>query len=240
MNENVNENESKIETETTGTEPESGPEPETGSPTTQPCANIVSEGTAATPHALSLLFSEGDVVELRALGDGGVKSGYFTDFEMLADRARVLDAFHDVTGVYVTLNAVDPALLSRRANRVKHRLSRSDATTADADICRRRWLPVDLDPVRPSGVSATDAEHAAALRRAEEIAAWLAGQGFPDPVVADSGNGAHLLYRIDLPNDDGATRLVKGCLGVLDGFFSDGAVRLHLFPSLVTSFVFVM
>ncbi|WFN33867.1 hypothetical protein L1S32_08425 [Methanogenium sp. S4BF] len=236
-------NETENEINSKKSEPESGPEPETGSPTTRPCATIVSDGTetetgtaagpdpatsnlhTSIPHTLSLLFPEGSVVELRALGDGGVKSGYFTDFAALADRARVLDAFTDVTGVYVTLNAVDPALLSRRANRVKHRLSRSDATTADADICRRRWLPVDLDPVRPSGVSATDAEHAAALRRAEEIAAWLTKHGFPDPVRADSGNGAHLLYAIDLPNDDDATRLVKGCLGVLDGFFSDDAVR---------------
>jgi len=99
------------------------------------------------PHALSLLFPSGSVVELRALGDAGVKNGYFTDFELLADRARTLDAFSDVRGVYVTLNTVDPALLSRRANRVKHRLSRTDATTAttaDADIIHRRWLPIDL------------------------------------------------------------------------------------------------
>jgi len=176
-------------------------------------------------HALTRLFSAGDVVELRALGDGGVHSGYFSDFDILADRAGVLDAFHDVTGVYVTLNQVDPALLSRRANRMKHRLSRSDATTADADIIWRRWLPIDFDPVRPAGVSATDEEHVAALRRAEEVRAWLAKRGFPAPVVADSGNGAHLLYQIDLPNDGASLRLVKGCLAVLDAFFSDDTVH---------------
>ena len=33
--------------------------------------------------------------------------------------------------------------------------------------------------------------------------AWddLWGAGFPDPVVGDSGNGTHLLYPVDLPND---------------------------------------
>ena len=175
--------------------------------------------------ALSLLFSEGAVVELRALGDGGVHSGYFTNFDKLTDQARILDAFNDVHGVYVTLNEVNPALLSRRANRVKQRLSRTDATTADADITRRRWLPIDLDPVRPSGVSATDAEHTAALERAEEIACWLTEQGFPAPILADSGNGAHLLYRIDLQNDGEATRLVKTCLTVLDVLFSDDTVH---------------
>ncbi len=40
----------------------------------------------------------------------------------------------------------------------------------------------------------------------------MRGAGFPDPVVADSGNGAHLLYRMDLPNDSCATDLVKGIL----------------------------
>ncbi|WFN33442.1 hypothetical protein L1S32_06160 [Methanogenium sp. S4BF] len=176
-------------------------------------------------EALSLLFSEGGVVELRALGDGGVHSGYFSDFDALAERAAALDTFPGVHGVYVTLNEVNPALLSRRANRVKQRLSRTDATTADADICRRRWLPIDFDPVRPSGVSATDAEHAAALERAETVAAWLTQRGFPAPVLADSGNGAHLLYAIDLPNDGEAARLVKECLTVLDALFSDGTVH---------------
>ena len=179
----------------------------------------------ACREALSLLFPEGAVVELRALGDAGVHSGYFTDRDKLTDQARILDAFSDVHGVYVTLNEVNPALLSRRANRVKQRLSRSDATTADADITRRRWLPVDLDPVRPSGVSATEDEHIAAFDRAREIAVWLTEKGFPAPVLADSGNGAHLLYRVDLPNDDGAARLVKACLGVLDAFFSDATVH---------------
>ncbi|MDE4907303.1 hypothetical protein L0665_01535 [Methanogenium marinum] len=174
---------------------------------------------------LSLLFSDGDVVELRGLGDGGVHSGYFSDFDVLSLRAKAMDAFRDVSGVYVTLNEVNPALLSRRANRMKQRLSRQDATTADADIVRRRWLPIDFDPVRPSGVSSNAEEHAAALVRAEDVAAWLTKRGFPVPVLADSGNGAHLLYRIDLPNDGDSVRLVKACLTVLDTFFSDDVVH---------------
>ncbi len=176
-------------------------------------------------RALSLLFSDGAVVELRALGDGGVHSGYFSDFDALATRATAIDSLKEVHGVYVTLNEVNPALLSRRANRVKQRLSKTDSTTADADIIRRRWLPIDLDPVRPSGVSSNDAEHTAALDRAKEIAVWLTERGFPAPVLADSGNGAHLLYAIDLSNDGESLRLVKGCLTVLDTIFSDDTVH---------------
>jgi hypothetical protein len=54
-----------------------------------------------------------------------------------------------------------------------------------------------------SGVSSTDEEHQAAIVRAAEIAAYRGRErGWPTPILADSGNGAHLLYRIDLVNDD--------------------------------------
>jgi P4 family phage/plasmid primase-like protien len=177
-------------------------------------------------HAIAVLEEPGQVVEVRALAENGTHSGYFTDFEALARQVEALDADPAVHGCYVTLNAVNPALLARRANRIKMHLSRGDATTGDADIVRRRWLPVDIDPVRPSGVSSTDAEHGLALAKANEVAAWLSGIGFPEPIRGDSGNGAHLLYRIDLPNDEQSTKLVKAVLSTLDELFSDTGVSV--------------
>jgi len=172
-------------------------------------------------RALSLLFEPGQVIEVRAITEEGMASGYFDDPKALAAAVAPLDAA-GTAGIYVTLNEVNPALLSRRANRVKMRLSKKDATTADTDITRRRWFPVDIDPVRPSGVSSTDGEHQAAIVRAAEIAAYLGGErGWPAPVLADSGNGAHLLYRIDLPNDEESRDLVKRALEALDVIFSD-------------------
>jgi len=146
-----------------------------------------------TPHdAISLLFPPGQVVELRIIDDG-IGSGYYQDHEKLAADVQLVEGTKP-QGIYVTLNEVDPALLSRRSNRFKMRLSKKDATTADSDIVHRRWFPVDIDPKRPSGVSSSDEEHQGALTRAEEIKAFLmATHGWPDPIVADSGNGAHLL-----------------------------------------------
>ena len=129
-------------------------------------------------------------------------------------------------GIYVTLNEVNPALLARRANRIKMHLSRSDATTGDADITRRRWLPIDIDPVRPGGISSTDSEHDLALGKTGEIAEWLTALGFPGAVRGDSGNGAHLLYRIDLPNDEFSKNLIHQCLVMLDVLFSDPLVSV--------------
>jgi len=176
--------------------------------------------------AVSRLARAGTVIEVRALTDQFTHSGYFNDPALLVRAVEPLDADNSVHGIYVTLNEVNPALLSRRANRIKMRLGKKDSTTSDADILRRRWLPVDIDPLRPSGVSSTDEEHGLALAKADEIARWMAGLGFPDPIRADSGNGAHLLYRIDLPNDEAATALVKSCLATLDALFSDERVTV--------------
>ncbi len=192
--------------------------------TTDPSATFIPVNGIA--QAISVLAEPGQVIELRALADNAIHSGYFSEHAACARFAEVLDCDPSVHGCYVTLNVVNPALLARRANRIKMHLSRSDATTSDADIIRRRWLPIDIDPVRPSGVSSTDAEHELALRKAEEIAGWLSGLGFSEPVTGDSGNGAHLLYRIDLPNDAPSTQLAKAVLVTLGFLFSDTGVTV--------------
>ncbi len=179
-----------------------------------------------TLQAAQVLFAPGQVIEVRAITDEGMASGYFDDPEKLAAAVDPLDGLPTVQGIYVTLNEVNPALLSRRANRIKTRLGKKDATTADTDILHRRWFPVDVDPARPSGVSSTDEEHQAAIDTAARVADYLAELGWPVPVVADSGNGAHLLYRIDLPNDDRSRDLVKRCLEVLGAMFDDGTTSV--------------
>ena len=57
-------------------------------------------------------------------------------------------------------------------------------------------LAVDLDPVRPSGISSTDEEVSAAAEVGGLIVEWLCTLGWPLPLQACSGNGWHLLYQI--------------------------------------------
>lgn len=173
-----------------------------------------------------LLFAPGQVVELRAL-DAVTRewrrphtvSGYFDDWERLATAATSIQA----RGIYVTLNPVNPALLARANNRMWD-MQAGDSSTSDNDIVARRWLPIDCDPVRPAGISATAAEHDLALARAREIRDHLSARGWPEPLLADSGNGAHLLYRVELPADDGG--LVAGALAALAFRFTDALVSV--------------
>jgi hypothetical protein len=120
-------------------------------------------------------------------------------------------------------NPVNPALLARANNRLRERVT---GATKNSDIVRRRWLLMDFDPVRPTGISSTEAEHEAALNRAKACRDFLSADGWPLPIYADSGNGAHLSYLIDLPNDDASSRLLKQCLKVLAWKFGDAVVEV--------------
>lgn len=149
-------------------------------------------------------------------------SGYFQDHARLAQAAGQLEP-EKFAGIYWTLNPVKPELLAR----ADHKLKRfAEATTSDNDVTRRVWLPIDFDPKRAAGISSTDAEHDAALALADRMRMTLAAEGWPDPVCADSGNGAHLLYPIDLPNDPLMADLVKRCLEALASRFDTAAVSI--------------
>ncbi len=153
----------------------------------------------------------------------GVVSGYFDDGAALVDALESADG-RDAEGIYLTLNPVNPALLARAANRL---LAGRPVTTQDADVMRRRHLLIDIDPVRPSGISATAGEQEAALATRDAIADALGELGWPSPVVVmESGNGGALVYRIDLPNDDGVTRLVERVLRGLASAFDGDRVTI--------------
>lgn len=176
-------------------------------------------------QAAALFLSDTDaVVEIRALHTRrGTQSGYYTEPAALVRDALQLDG--KGAGVYVTLNPVDPRLLARAVNRCRE-YARS--TTTDDDIVRRVWVLFDCDPVRPTDISSTDGEHEAALAMAHRIAIWLITLGVPPDalVVADSGNGGHVLMRVSLPNDADTLGLIKRVLAAVDFEWSNETVKI--------------
>jgi len=185
---------------------------------------------AALAGATRLFVAGAAVVELRVLSldkrQFGTLAGYFNAEHTDALVAAVVAADKlPGANTYVTLNPANPALTARAAHRLKRH---ARETTSDGDVTGRRWIYVDLDAVRPSGIASTNAEHAAALARAEGVAALLVDSGVPTGSIirSDSGNGAGLLVRVDLPNDADALALVTRLLKALDLRFSDEAVKI--------------
>ncbi len=150
------------------------------------------------------------------------ESGYF-EYEHLDSVPNCLANFKTYGGVYITLNPVNLDLLARAQNRLKK--ARSGETTSDGDILHRRWLLIDVDAVRPSGISATDAEKELAFDKMAEIQEGLASMNWPRSLTVDSGNGYYLMYRIDLPASDEG--LIQRCLQALKPVSTD-KVRVDL------------
>lgn len=183
------------------------------------------------------LFTPGDVCEVRAIlanagqskhyqgWSSGIVSGYFDNAEDLALWCAPLDAAGICKAIYITLNPVLPSLLGRANNCLKG-LKRGDPTTSDEEISARNWLMIDLDPIRPAGISSNQTELDHAHTRAQEVMDTLATEGWPTPVTALSGNGFHLLYRISYPNDDSTATFIKNTLDTLSDQFSDNTVNL--------------
>jgi hypothetical protein len=162
---------------------------------------------------LAVFVRPGQVTELRALhlangrrADGAI----FTGDRLLAMAARAVEFEQaGAKGVYFTPNPLRPDMATSRR------------FAKDEDVVARHWLLVDSDPVRfgPDGnkledqkVPSTDAERAAAWQVLDRCRGALEGAGFRDAVVGDSGNGWHLCYPIDMPNDDDARDRVKALL----------------------------
>lgn len=122
--------------------------------------------------------------------------------------------------VYFTINPTDTFSVrwADRFNQVA-----PGRALQDDQVVARKLLLIDADPVRPAGVCSTASEKAAAHAAAGGVVDYLNQQGWPVPVVADSGNGAHLLYRISLPADDGG--LVHRALQAIDAKFTTNAVK---------------
>ena len=186
----------------------------------------------AIEKAIRTLAEAGQVIEVRAFeavlkGAAAFERrrphkivfGYFNDPAALAASVGNIEA---AKGIFFTPNPVTPAALARSVNKLKP-AGKGD-TTSDGDIASRRFLLVDADPKRPAGVSSTDEEHEAATQRMRAIFAYLRDLGWPDPVAADSGNGAHLLYRIQEPTQDNG--LISRCLQALAERFSYDAVEI--------------
>jgi replicative DNA helicase len=177
---------------------------------------------------LRMFIARGQVVELRALDvvtpyyrRPHVVAGFF-DFEHLEEIVQhALKLSENAKGSYFTLNPLNPDLLSRRHNRIG---DAQNEMACDKDVLKYRWILLDVDPQRISGVSATNAEKARAWERILDIRRYLHEQRWPDSILADSGNGYHLLYPVDLPARD--SDLVKRVLNALGERFDDESVKI--------------
>lgn len=172
---------------------------------------------------MDIFMEEDSYIEARILRTNrGTISGYFNDMEKLYSAIKQYDGKYNI---FFTMNKPEDGIEARSVNRLKEY---AQSTTTDTEIAYRKWVLLDLDPIRPSGVSSTAKELEQAEELSDKIQGYLSNSGFPEPVVALSGNGYHLLYPIDMPNDENSTTLIKDFLKALDHRFSTKEVKVDV------------
>ncbi|HBY02289.1 MAG TPA: hypothetical protein DEG92_07125 [Rikenellaceae bacterium] len=187
---------------------------------------------------LEYLFDPGDVFEVTAFNfkeskhplwnnewtSGATITGYFDDISKAINVITQLDGDVKPESITVSLNPVNPELLGRACNRLK--ASKNPIRASDKDIFVRKNILIDIDPVKSTGVSSTDEQ----VKIAEEVAVRILQKtkelNLPEPLKALSGNGFHLIFKIDLDNSDTTTKLVKSFIEALSEEFSNDFAKV--------------
>ena len=167
-------------------------------------------------HTFELLKKPEDVIEVRCITSRSNYSGYFKNVDnIIKELPRYSNG-----NVYFVLNKISDGCYSREQHETF--VEKAKNTTSDGDISLREWLLIDVDPKRPSGVSSTNEEKNNAKLVINNVFSFLRDIGFAEPIVCDSGNGFHLLYKIALENTEANKLLMQTVLQVLDLYFSNG------------------
>ena len=163
-----------------------------------------------------------ELVEIRILDPETKRSysGYFTNIETILSEIKR----YEKCNLYFTLNVIDPACYSREQH---DKIStRPKSTTSDNEIIARKWCLVDIDCDKPSDTNSTDEEKELAKQVVNNVYKFLRDEGFEQPVICDSANGFHLLYKQAMLSNPKNTEIMKNFLKVLDLYFSTDKVKI--------------
>lgn len=169
-----------------------------------------------------IFVKDNTFTEVRILGRFQY-SGYFNNVDSVINAIKPYSEMDDEQ-IYFVLNKIDNACYGRQQS---EKLVKSPKiTTNDNDIVRRSFVFVDFDPVRKSGTNASNEEFELAHKKAQDVFRFLRGKGFSEPIISKSGNGFHLTFKVDLPNDEKTTETIKQFYEYLASIFSDDKVDI--------------
>ena len=169
-----------------------------------------------------IFVKDNGFTEVRILGRFQY-SGYFDNVDSIIQSIKPY-ADMDDEQMYFVLNKIDSACFGRQQS---GKIVKSPKiTTNDNDITRRCFVFVDFDPIRKSGTNASNEEFELAHKKAQEVFRFLREKGFSEPIICKSGNGLHLTYKVDLPNDEETTEIIKHFYEYLGSLFSDDKVDI--------------
>lgn len=166
------------------------------------------------------LFDPGEVVNVRIhLKTGKMLSQFFRNKRNLLQFVNEFDSDPEIAAIYVQLQVLD---------RNQSDVFREGQGVKRHHVFRYRWLVADIDTLRPdkSKSNASEEEKGRSLQVANAVSAYLQANGWPEPAFCDSGNGWHLVWRIDLPNTDEHFDMLRACLRALAAKFNNNDAEI--------------
>lgn len=180
---------------------------------------------ALATEGLSKIVAANQVFEIRVLGvkktNGYGNLSAFGIFDTVADAVSEISKFvktHTYSGMYFTPNPLDESVMCRRPNMLDIG-SRDDGMAKDADVIAIHWMLVDFDPVRPSGTTASNQQVKDVMFVSREMYNPFCDSLHARPLVLFSGNGVHMMWRVDLKTDE--SPLLSRCLTKMQSMLSD-------------------
>ena len=177
--------------------------------------------------ALELLKPDGEPFEIRTISKKGKKNivyhGFFTDTEKVVDVLSKHNFPDNInTQIYFTLNSINRDFIPKN----EYNGLFKGRTTNDENITAYKILLIDLDTKRETGTSSSSEELEKSHQKAVNVYQTLKEYGFGEPITALSGNGYHLLYKVNFENTPENAQLVKDFLETLSRLYSDNMVEI--------------
>lgn len=167
---------------------------------------------------LNVLKDKNSLFEIRMISGKWNSSAYFKDISKAVEEIEK-KFVKENTNIYIVLNNIDEACYSRKQHDMF--IDNPPNSTHDNDIVGYEWIMIDIDPKRPSGTSSSNEQLKLAKEKAFKIYKFMKQRSWYDPIIAMSGNGYHLLYKVSLRNNEKSKKLVEGVLKTLGIIFND-------------------
>jgi len=153
----------------------------------------------------------------------GIFIGYY-DINHVNTLIQDITPFNGKATIAININPINPDLFKNAPNCLQKGIN----AFSNKDVLRIEYLPIDIDPVKPSSDASSNAEELELGRiKGEEVINYLQSLGLPAPhLIAMSGNGYHIIYKLNSPLPTKEACKIKAILKHLNKLLSDNNVKI--------------